>query len=44
MESSYVVSIKKTEDGYCVWVPGLPGCWSTRRLRLSIILGMRSQG
>jgi predicted RNase H-like HicB family nuclease len=22
------VNIKKTEEGYAVWVPGLPGCWS----------------
>lgn len=28
MESTYVVSIKKSEEGYSVWVPGLPGCWS----------------
>ena len=24
----YKVSLKKTEDGYAIWVPGLPGCWS----------------
>ena len=24
----YKVSINKTEEGYAVWVPGLPGCWS----------------
>lgn len=24
----YKVGIKKTEEGYAVWVPGLPGCWS----------------
>ena len=24
----YRVSLKKTEEGYAVWVPGLPGCWS----------------
>lgn len=24
----YQVSIKKTDEGYSVWVPGLPGCWS----------------
>ena len=28
MESQYVVSLKKTEDGFSVWAPGLPGCWS----------------
>ena len=24
----YAVSLKKTEEGYSVSVPGLPGCWS----------------
>lgn len=24
----YKVNIKKTEEGYAVWCPGLPGCWS----------------
>ncbi|EDN69200.1 Protein of unknown function UPF0150 [Beggiatoa sp. PS] len=24
----YKVNLKKTEDGYAVWCPGLPGCWS----------------
>ena len=24
----YRVNIQKTEEGYAVWVPGLPGCWS----------------
>ncbi len=24
----YKVSIKKTEEGYSICVPGLPGCWS----------------
>ena len=28
MESRYVVSLKKSEEGYSVWVPGLPGCAS----------------
>jgi predicted RNase H-like HicB family nuclease len=28
MESRYVVLLKKTDEGYSVWVPGLPGCWS----------------
>ena len=25
---NYKVNIKKTTEGYSVWVPGLPGCWS----------------
>lgn len=24
----YRVNLKKTEEGYSVWVSGLPGCWS----------------
>ena len=24
----YQVNIKKTEDGYAIWCPDLPGCWS----------------
>ncbi len=28
MESRYFMSLKKTEEGYGVWVPGLPGCAS----------------
>ena len=24
----YRVNIKKTGEGYAVWCPGLPGCWS----------------
>ena len=28
MESRYYVSLKKSDEGYSVWVPGLPGCAS----------------
>jgi predicted RNase H-like HicB family nuclease len=24
----YKVNLKETEEGYAVWCPGLPGCWS----------------
>ncbi len=24
----YKVLLKKTDEGYAVWCPGLPGCWS----------------
>ena len=24
----YKVKLKKTDEGYSVWCPGLPGCWS----------------
>jgi len=28
METRYTVSLKKTDEGFSVWVPGLPGCAS----------------
>jgi len=24
----YKVNMKKTDEGYSIWCPGLPGCWS----------------
>ena len=24
----YKVNLEKTEEGYAIWCPGLPGCWS----------------
>ncbi len=27
----YRVKIEKTDEGYAVWCPGLPGCWSQGR-------------
>ena len=24
----YKVVLKRTDEGFSVWVPGLPGCWS----------------
>ena len=28
MQATYTVSLKKTDEGYAVRCPGLPGCWS----------------
>lgn len=28
----YKVNLKKTEEGYSIWVPGLPGCWSQGKI------------
>jgi predicted RNase H-like HicB family nuclease len=28
MKSRYTVSLRKVDDGFSVWVPGLPGCTS----------------
>ena len=24
----YKVNMQNTDEGYAIWVPGLPGCWS----------------
>ena len=24
----YKVNMQKTDEGYSIWVPGIPGCWS----------------
>ncbi len=24
----YTVKLERTDEGYAVWCPGLPGCWS----------------
>ncbi len=31
MQARYFVSLKKTSEGFSVWVPGLPGCASQGR-------------
>ena len=28
MATRYKVFLRKTEEGYSIWAPGLPGCWS----------------
>jgi predicted RNase H-like HicB family nuclease len=28
MQMRYKVNMQKTDEGYAIWVPGLPGCWS----------------
>jgi len=33
----YKVNLKKSEEGYAVWVPGLPGCWSQDRTEEEVL-------
>ena len=33
----YKVKLEKTEEGYAVWVPGLPGCWSQGRTEVEAL-------
>lgn len=28
MHMKYKVNMQETDEGYAIWVPGLPGCWS----------------
>lgn len=37
----YTVALKHTEDGYAVWVPGLPGCWSQGKTEAEAIKNIR---
>ena len=41
MESHYVVSLKRTDEGFSVWVPGLPGCWSQGATELEALDNIR---
>ena len=34
----YRVSLNRTEEGYSVWVPGLPGCWSQGKSEEDVII------
>jgi predicted RNase H-like HicB family nuclease len=37
----YKVNLKKSEEGYAVWVPGLPGCWSQGKTEEEAIENIR---
>lgn len=37
----YKVNLKKSEEGYAVWVPGLPGCWSQGRTEKEALLNIQ---
>ena len=41
MEVRYYVSLKKTDEGYSVWVPGLPGCWSQGSTEVEALTNIR---
>ena len=33
----YKVNLKKTGEGYSIWVPGLPGCWSQGKTEMEAL-------
>ncbi len=37
----YKVALRHTKEGYSVWVPGLPGCWSEGATRKEAIENIR---
>jgi len=41
MEVTYTISLKETDEGYAVWRPGLPGCWSQGATELEAVDNMR---
>lgn len=38
------VLLKKTEEGYCVSCPGLPGCWSQGNTEEEALENIRDAG
>lgn len=37
----YTVALKHTDEGFSVWVPGLPGCWSQGETEAEAIKNIR---
>ncbi|MGK7344246.1 MAG: type II toxin-antitoxin system HicB family antitoxin [Candidatus Nitrospinota bacterium M3_3B_026] len=37
----YKVNIEKNDEGYSVWCPGLPGCWSQGRTEKEALENIR---
>jgi predicted RNase H-like HicB family nuclease len=37
----YPIVLKKTEEGYSVFCPGLPGCWSQGDFEMEALDNMR---
>lgn len=37
----YKVNIKKSDGGYSIWVPGLPGCWSQGKTKKEALENIR---
>ena len=39
---TYRVALRKSEEGYSVWCPSLPGCWSQGRTTEEALENIRS--
>lgn len=33
----YKVNMQETSEGYAIWVPGLPGCWSQGKTEKEVL-------
>lgn len=41
IESRYIVSIHRSDEGFSVWVPGLPGCASQGNTEAEALANIR---
>ena len=39
---TYRVGLRRSDEGYSVWCPGLPGCWSQGRTEEEALENIRS--
>jgi predicted RNase H-like HicB family nuclease len=39
---TYRVALRQTDEGFAVWCPGLPGCWSQGLTREEALENIRS--
>ena len=37
----YKIRLEETEEGYAIWVPGLPGCWSQGETEREAIVNIK---
>jgi predicted RNase H-like HicB family nuclease len=40
----YKVRFEKSEEGYAVWCPGLPGCWSQGETEAEALENIKDAG
>ena len=41
MSMKYKVNMQKTDEGYAVWVHGLPGCWSQGKTEAEVLANIK---
>ena len=38
----YKIALKQSDEGYSVWAPGLPGCWSEGKTEAEAVENIKS--